>query len=121
MAAGLMRDCASPQVSVHSAGSGDRADVDPVVSRALGEVGIDLDDAYSKPLTDEVLRAADVVVTMGRSVGEVIVPEGARHPDWRVGDPGGAEIEEVRQIRDEIRARVQRLCDELTAERPPAS
>jgi len=57
-----MRDCAGPQVSVHSAGSGDRADVDPVVSRALGEVGIDLDDAYSKPLTDEVLRAADVVV-----------------------------------------------------------
>ncbi len=61
-----------------------------------------------------MLGAADVVVTMGRSVGEVMIPAGAKHLDWRLGDPGGAAIDEVRKIRDEIRARVQRLCDEIT-------
>jgi len=53
----------------------------------MHEAGIGLEEAYSKPLTEEVLRAADVVVTMGRSVGEVRIPEGARHLDWRLGYP----------------------------------
>jgi protein-tyrosine-phosphatase len=60
-----------------------------------------------------VLAAADVVVTMRRSVGAVDVPEGTRHEDWRVGDPTGAPIDEVRRVRDEIDARVQALLGVL--------
>ncbi|MBA3331637.1 MAG: arsenate reductase ArsC [Actinobacteria bacterium] len=114
MAAALMRECGGSRVNVHSAGSGTLAEIDPAVAQAMEEAGIHLEEAYSKPLTEEVLGAADVVVTMGRSVGEVMIPAGARHLDWRLGDPGGAAIDEVRKIRDEIRARVQRLCDEIT-------
>jgi protein-tyrosine-phosphatase len=120
MAAALMRACGGDRVSVHSAGSGALAEIDRVVREALQEAGIDLGDAYSKPLSEEVMSAADVVVTMGRSVGEVAIPPGTRHLDWRVGDPGGAAIEEVRLIRDDIAARVRALTDEIAPE-PQAS
>jgi protein-tyrosine-phosphatase len=61
----------------------------------------------------EILAAADVVVTMGRSVGAIELPEGTRHEDWRVGDPTGAPVDEVRRVRDEIDSRVQKLLVEL--------
>jgi arsenate reductase len=60
-----------------------------------------------------VIDAADVVVTMARSVGEIPIPENTRHLDWRVGDPGGADIDEVRRIREDISSRVKALIDEL--------
>jgi len=68
MAAALMRDCAGSRVNVHSAGSGTLAKIDPTVAQAMEEAGIQLEEAYSKPLTEEVLRATDVVVIMGRKV-----------------------------------------------------
>jgi arsenate reductase (thioredoxin) len=62
----------------------------------------------------EVLNAADYVVTVGRSTDDVEIPEGVRHVDWRIGDPGGdAPMDEVRHTRDEIKARVARLVDEI--------
>jgi len=116
MGAAIMRALAEGRISVHSAGTGGgRAPVDPGVSTAMGEIGIDLDDAYSKPLTPEVLAAADVVITMGRSTGDVTIPDGTRHVDWRIGDPGGAPLDEVRHIRDDIRVRVERLLAELVS------
>ena len=119
MAAALMREYCGDRASVHSAGMGQIAEIDPVVREAMLEIGIDLVDAYSKPLSDEVLAAVDVVVTMGRSVGDVAVPPGTRHLDWRVGDPGGAGIDEVRLIRDEIARRVRALTEEIS-HRPDA-
>jgi protein-tyrosine-phosphatase len=114
IAAALMRELAAGRVEVHSAASGaGLTDVDPNVRVAMSELGIDLEGGYSKPLTDEVLRAADVIVTMGRSVGVIEIPEGADHRDWRLGDPGGAALDEVRHIRDDIAARVRSLLAEL--------
>jgi len=114
MGAAIMESIAGGRVSVHSAGThGEVAPVDPAVSAAMSEIGIDLAGVYSKPLTPEVLRAADVVVTMGRSTGIVEIPPETRHVDWRIGDPGGAPPDEVRHIRDEIRGRVERLLAEL--------
>ncbi len=76
---------------------------------------VDLSEAYAKPLVPEVLEAADVAVTMGRSVGAVTIPDGVRHEDWRVGDPTGAPVEEVRRVRDDIDRRVQALLAEIEA------
>jgi arsenate reductase (thioredoxin) len=119
MGAAIMRSLAGERVSVHSAGtSGGLGRVDPGVVSAMHEIGIDLDQAYSKPLTLEVLAAADIVVTMGRSTGVVQIPPGTRHVDWRIGDPGGgAPIDEIRSIRDDIRARVLRLLAEIAGDR----
>lgn len=71
------------------------------------------------PLTDDVLAADDVVVTLGRGVGAVEVPESVRHEVWRVGDPVGAPAEEVRRIRDELDQRVQELLVEVLPPPPP--
>ena len=118
MGAALMQTLAGKLVSVHSAGTGaGLGEVDAGVVRAMHEIGIDLGEAYSKPLTPEVLAAADLVVTMGRSIGDVELPPGTRLLDWRIGDPGGgAPLEEIRVIRDDIRTRVERLLEELTGE-----
>ena len=91
--------------------------VTPFVRAAMEEVGIDLSEAYTKPLTSEVLAGADVVVTMGRSVGPVAIPPTVKHADWRVGDPAGAPLEEVRRVRDDIERRVDALVDELVPAR----
>jgi arsenate reductase (thioredoxin) len=103
----------------HSAGSTAAAGVDSSVVEVMQELGVDLADAYAKPLSAEVLEGADVVVTMGRSVGTVAVPEGTLHLDWRVGDPTGAPLEEVRRVRDDIDRRVQELVEALI--RPDAA
>jgi arsenate reductase (thioredoxin) len=113
MAAALVTLRSEGRVVAHSAGSTAGSAVDPAVSEVMAELGVDLSDAYAKPLSEEVLAAAHVVVTMGRSVGAVDIPEGTRHEDWRVGDPTGAPVDEVRRVRDEIDQRVQRLLGEL--------
>jgi protein-tyrosine-phosphatase len=105
-------------VNVYCAGSNPSAEVDENVKAALGEVGIDLSEGFIRPLTREVLAGADVIVTMGRSVGQVEIPSSIRHVDWRVGDPAGAELDEVRRVRDDIERRLSDLADELTGARP---
>ena len=102
-------------VTVHSAGSDAAPDIDENVRTAMGELGIDLAEAYTKPLRPEVLAAADIVVTMGRSVGEVTIPAEVRHLDWRVGNPAGADLDEVRRVREDIERRVDALATELAA------
>jgi len=98
----------------HSAGSTAAADVDPSVVAVMHELGVDLAEAYAKPLSTEALAGADVVVTMGRSVGAVDVPDGILHLDWRVGDPTGAPLDEVRRVRDDIDRRVRELVETLS-------
>jgi arsenate reductase len=115
IAAALLARYAGESVSVHSAGSNISAEVDANVQTALAELGIDLSEAYTKPLTGEVLRGADVVVTMGRSVGHVDIPGNVMHIDWRVGDPAGAPLDEVRRVRDDIARRVALLVEVLAA------
>lgn len=113
MAAGLVNLRSGGLVGVRSAGSDPAESVNPLVAKVMTEIGTDLEDAYPKPLTDEVVRAADVVVTMGCGDACPIYP-GKRYEDWVVDDPAEASsIEEVRTIRDDIDARVQRLLAEL--------
>jgi protein-tyrosine-phosphatase len=119
MAAALVTLRSEGNVVAHSAGSSATTVLDPGVLQVMAELGVDLSEAYAKPLSPEVLDAADVVVTMGRSVGAIALPEGTRHEDWRVGDPTGAPVDEVRRVRDEIDARVQTLLGELEASSEP--
>lgn len=102
IAAALTRLLSDNEVAVHSAGTAIHGQIDPAVSVAISERGIDASDAFARPIPPEVLRATDVVVTMGHSVGVFEIPEGVLHEDWRVGDPVGAPIDEVRRVRDDI-------------------
>jgi arsenate reductase len=113
IAAALVTLRSDGRVAAHSAGRTAGVEVDPAVVEVMQELAVDLTDAYAKPLSAEVLRAADVVVTMGRSVGSVEIPGGTRHMDWRVGDPTGASVDEARRVRDDIDRRVQELLAEL--------
>ena len=81
----------------------------------MEEVGVDLAQEFPKPLTDEVVRAADVVITMGCGDACPIYP-GKRYEDWEVDDPAEKSLEEVRAIRDEIDRRVIELLRKLAAE-----
>ena len=81
----------------------------------MDEVGVDMSEEFPKPLTDEVVRAADVVITMGCGDACPIYP-GKRYEDWELDDPAGQDLETVRRIRDEIDERVQKLIAELLAE-----
>jgi arsenate reductase (thioredoxin) len=113
MAAALLTLRSEGSIVAHSAGSTAERAIDPAVVEAMNELGVDLSEAYAKPLSPEVLEAADIVVTMGRSVGAVEIPEGTRHLDWRVGDPSGAPADEVRRVRDDIDRRVEALIADL--------
>ena len=112
MAAALLDRAAGGRVHVRSAGSAPAEQIHPEVRAALAEVGLDLSKEFPKPLTDEVVRAADAVVTMGCGDACPIYP-GKRYLDWEVPDPAGKPIEEVRSIRDEIDKRVRGLLEEL--------
>jgi len=113
MAAGLLTLRSGGLVSVRSAGSDPAERVNPLASQALAEFGVDLEEAFPKPLTDEVVRAADVVITMGCGDACPIYP-GKRYEDWEVGDPAEAtSLEDVRGIRDDIDLRIQQLLSEL--------
>lgn len=117
LAAALLAQAAGGQVTIASAGTRPSASVDPVVVEALREVGINADDAYPKPLTDELVSAADVVVTMGCGDACPVLP-GRRYLDWDLPDPMGADLAAVRAVRNDIADRVQLLLVELA---PPAA
>ena len=104
----LLAHRAGGHVTVSSAGTQPAAEVEPVVAQALTEAGVDLADAFSEPLTDEGVRAVDLVITMGCGDACPIVP-GRRYPDWPVTGPDGAPVAVVRGIRDEIDARTTEL------------
>ena len=113
IAAALTAKLSDRRVSVHSAGTATRAGIDPQVRAVIAELGLDPDEEFARPVTDDILRGADVIVTMGHSVGVVDMPQGVRHEDWRVGDPIGAPLGEIRRVRDDIDYRVRALLDEL--------
>jgi arsenate reductase len=112
MAAGLVKLRSEGKIHVRSAGSTPAEEVNPAVVEAMREVGVDMSEEFPKPLTDEVVRAADVVITMGCGDACPIYP-GKRYEDWELDDPAGKDLEAVRRIRDQIDERVQRLVAEL--------
>ncbi len=114
MAAVLTHHLSAGKVLVRSAGSAPANAINPLVLEAMTEIGLDLSHEFPKPLTDEAVRAADVVITMGCGDACPIFP-GKRYLDWVVDDPAGQPIEVVRRIRDEIRERVEALLAELQA------
>jgi arsenate reductase (thioredoxin) len=115
LAAALTGWLTDGSVTVHAAGTGAGHGVDDAVAEVIEELGIDVSEAFARPASPEVLRAADVIVTMGHSVGEVEIPEGVRRLDWRVGDPVGADVDEARRVRGDIEQRVRALLEELGA------
>jgi arsenate reductase (thioredoxin) len=116
MAAGLLDLRARGTVHVLSAGSTPADSINPAVVEAMAEIGVDLGREFPKPLTDDVVRAADVVVTMGCGDACPIYP-GKRYVDWELTDPAGKSLHEVRAIRDEIDGRGQALLTELVPSR----
>ncbi len=113
MAAGLLSLHSGGHVGVRSAGSEPAEIVNPDVVAVMAELGVDLANAFPKALTDDAVRAADVVITMGCGDACPIYP-GKRYEDWQVDDPAEASsLDEVRRIRDDIDARVRQLLEEL--------
>jgi protein-tyrosine-phosphatase len=112
MAAGLVRLRSKGAVNVRSAGSDPADEINPAVIEAMAELGVDMSEEFPKPLTDEVVRAADVVITMGCGDACPIYP-GKRYEDWALGDPAGQDLDTVRQIRDDLDGRIRVLVGEL--------
>lgn len=116
MAAALLADRSKGRVIVHSAGSAPGETLNPTVLEAMAEIGLDISEEGPKPLADEVAQRADLIITMG--CGDACpVYAGKRYLDWELTDPAGKPLEEVRGIRDEISARVDRLIQELQRDR----
>jgi arsenate reductase (thioredoxin) len=112
MAAGLVKLRSEGRIHVRSAGSAPGDEINPAVVEAMNELGVDMSEEFPKPLTDEVVRAADIVITMGCGDACPIYP-GKKYEDWQLDDPEGKDLPAVRAIRDEIDARVQELIREL--------
>jgi arsenate reductase (thioredoxin) len=112
MAAGLVKLRSGGRIHVRSAGRDPTATINPAVLEAMDELGVDMQKEFPKPLTDEVVRAADVVITMGCGDACPIYP-GKRYEDWALDDPAGQDLETVRRIRDELDAKVQELITAL--------
>ncbi|MGV8969899.1 MAG: metalloregulator ArsR/SmtB family transcription factor [Microbacteriaceae bacterium] len=112
MAAAILRTLAGDAVSVRTAGSAPAEAVHPSVIVALDEIGVSLGGEFPKPLTDEVVRAADVVITMGCGDACPVYP-GRRYLDWPLGDPLDLPLSGVRGVRDDIERRVRKLITEL--------
>ena len=119
MAAALLDARAKGRVHVRSAGSAPADSVNQVVVEAMSEIGLDLSKAFPKPMTDDVVQAADAVITMGCGDACPIYP-GKRYEDWDVADPAGKDLATVRRIRDDIARRVERLVVDLTAVKQPS-
>src|SRR5436309_12013226 len=114
MAAGLVKLRSEGRTHVRSAGSAPGEEINPAVVEAMTELGVDMSEEFPKPLTDEVVRAADLVITMGCGDACPIYP-GKRYEDWELDDPAGKDLDTVRRIRDELDERVRQLIDELLA------
>jgi protein-tyrosine-phosphatase len=112
MAAGLLHHHAAGAVHVRSAGSAPADEINPAVREAMAEIGLDISQEFPKPLTDDVVRAADVVITMGCGDACPIYP-GKRYLNWELDDPAGKTLEQVRPIRADIDDRVQALLADL--------
>jgi len=120
MAMGFMSHLGAGRVEVRSAGTAPAEQVNPVAVEAMREVGIDITAERPKVLTDEAVRASDVVITMGCGDECPFYP-GKRYLDWQLDDPAGQGIEAVRPIRDQIRTRVEGLLTELVGQDAPAT
>lgn len=112
MAAALLDRAAEGKVHVRSAGSEPADEIHPGVREAMSEIGIDLSHEFPKPLTDQDVRASDIVVTMGCGDACPVYP-GKKYLDWELEDPANKPLEQVRPIRDEIDRRVRALLEEL--------
>jgi arsenate reductase len=112
MAAALLDHHAAGRVTVRSAGSAPADTVNPAVVAAMAELGLDLSKEFPKPLTDDAVQAADVVITMGCGDACPVYP-GKRYLNWELDDPAGQDVEHVRPIRDDIDRRVRGLLAEL--------
>lgn len=113
MAAALLNHHGNGRVHVRSAGSAPTGEINPQVVEALTEIGIDLGAEFPKPLTDDVVAAADVVVSMGCGDACAVYP-GKRYLDWTIEDPAGQPLKVVRTIRDDLDTRVRSLLTNLT-------
>ncbi|MFD3400138.1 arsenate reductase ArsC [Kribbella sp. NPDC058693] len=114
MAAGWLRHLAGDSVEVRSAGSAPRDQINPIAVEAMNEVGIDITGNVPQLLEYDTAKTSDVIVTMGCGDTCPVFP-GKRYEDWELTDPAGQPIEVVRQVRDEIRDRVEKLVGELQA------
>jgi len=112
MAAGLVKLRSQGRVHVRSAGSTPGEEINPAAIDAMAELGVDMSEEFPKPITDEAVEAADVVITMGCGDACPVFP-GKRYEDWELEDPEGKDLATVRRIRDEIDDRVQTLIGEL--------
>lgn len=112
MAAGWMRHLGGDDVDVFSGGSEPAESVNMAAVEAMAEMGIDIGGEIPQPWADEIVRAADVVVTMGCGDACPVFP-GKRYVDWELEDPSGKTLEQVRPIRDDIERRVRGLMAEL--------
>ncbi|MBN9240125.1 MAG: metalloregulator ArsR/SmtB family transcription factor [Leifsonia sp.] len=112
LAAGILRSLAGDRVRVLTAGSEPAGAINPKIVTALDEIGIPVGGEYPKPLTDEVVRAADYVITMGCGDACPIYP-GRRYLDWDLPDPAGLDMAGVRKVRDDIDTRVRGLLAEM--------
>jgi len=114
MAAGFMRELGGDRVEVLSAGSAPKDSINPIAVEAMAEVGIDIRNQQPKVLTTEAVLESDAVITMGCGDACPFYP-GKRYEDWVLEDPAGQDIDFVRKVRDEIKARVEGLLAELLA------
>jgi arsenate reductase (thioredoxin) len=112
MAAAFFTQLAGEDAAAWSGGSDPSDVMNPAVVQAMSERGIDISHEYPKPFTDEIVQAADVVITMGCGDACPVFP-GRRYEDWTLDDPAGKDVEAVRPIRDEIEQRVRQLLAEL--------
>ena len=112
MAAGFLTSLAGDRIDVRSAGSMPGNQINPVAVEAMAEVGIDIAGEQPKKLTDDAVIASDVVITMGCGDECPYFP-GKRYEDWVLTDPAGQGIETVREVRDEIKARIEGLIESL--------
>ena len=112
MAAGFMRVLGQGRVEVLSAGSAPKDSINPIAVEAMAELGIDIAHNTPKVLTPAAVQASDAVITMGCGDACPFYP-GKRYEDWVLDDPAGQGIESVREIRDEIKKRVEQLLSEL--------
>jgi arsenate reductase len=113
MAAALLAQAGGDKVHVRSAGSTPADEIHPNVMTVMEEIGLDLSGEFPKPMTEELVKVADVVITMGCGDACPIFP-GKRYEDWVVEDPAGKSLTEVRRIRNELAGRVRDLLSELS-------